>query len=66
MLRLFSIARQAAKGEVKRTMRRMLLILRSFRMFFTEEYSLQSSGRPKALLASTVSSPSSYNSDFSQ
>ena len=40
-------------------MRRMLLMSRSLRMFLTEEYSLQSSGSPSALLASTVSKPSS-------
>ena len=40
-------------------MRRMLLMSKSLRMFLTEEYSLQSSGSPNALLASTVSKPSS-------
>ena len=40
-------------------MSRMLLISRSLRMFLTEEYSLQSSGSPNALFASTVSRPSS-------
>lgn len=41
------------------TMRRMLRMPRFWRMFLTEEYSLQSSGSPSALLASTVSNPSS-------
>ena len=46
----------------ERTMSRMLLMPKSLRMFLTEEYSLQSSGRPNALLASTVSKPSSCTS----
>lgn len=41
------------------TMSRMLLMSKSLRIFLTEEYSLQSSGSPNALLASTVSKPSS-------
>ena len=40
-------------------MSRMLLMSKSLRIFLTEEYSLQSSGSPNALLASTVSNPSS-------
>lgn len=40
-------------------MSRMLWTLRSFRMLCTEVYSLQSSGNPSALFASTVSYPSS-------
>ena len=41
-------------------MSRMLLTFRSFRMLCTDVYSLQSSGNPRTLLASTVSSPFSY------
>ena len=37
------------------TRRRMLLMSRSDRMFWTDEYSLQSSGSPSARFASTVS-----------
>ena len=42
------------------TMRRMDLIPSSSMMFRTEKYSLQSSGRPRARLASTVSRPCSW------
>lgn len=41
------------------TMSLMLFTPRSFRMLCTEVYSRQSSGYPSALLASTVSYPSS-------
>ena len=48
-------------SALKLTMRQMLLMSRSARMFCTDVYSRQSSGSPSRLLASTVSSPCSCN-----